>query len=53
MDSCSAELLNVAKFFFFSVKALIFKHKAFENSLEEIVKKDFPVVKPFEIPDLG
>lgn len=51
MGSCSAELLNEAKFF--SVKALIFKHKTFETSLEEIVKKRLPVAKPFEIPDLG
>lgn len=52
MGSCSAELLNKAKNIF-SVKALIFKHKTFETSLEEIVKRDFPVAKPFEIPDLG
>lgn len=54
MGSCLSELLSEAKnTIFFSVKALFFKHKTFGASLEESAKKDFPVLKLFEIPDLG
>lgn len=53
MGSCSTEPLNEAKKYYFSVKALFFEPKTFRTSLEETVKKDFTVAKPFEIPDLG